>query len=439
MRWICTGLKRLTNLADIKAFESLATKQAQRRAQGLPSPLDPSNAVLMTLWQQLPTDTAFVQDPYPAYAKARALATVQDWPAYGMTAVFSYKLVMQILKDRRFGREAIEPAEIPPHLAPFYAIEAHSMLELEPPRHTHLRSLVLRAFTSRRIKELAPEIEELCDDLLDKIPQDQPFDLIKHYATPIPVIIICRLLGVPEDLSDQLLTWSNDMVAMYQARRDRTIEDRAANAATDFANFVREFAEEKRKHPADDLITQLLNAEENGDKLSMNELITTCILLLNAGHEATVHTLGNGVKTLIESQTPLSALSDQAIDQTVEEILRYDPPLHVFTRYCYEDLDLDGHSFKRGDEIALMLAAANRDGAHWPDPNGFEPSRKIQTNTSFGGGLHFCVGAPLARLELRVALPKLFTRFPQLQITAPPKYADLYHFHGLERLMLTTD
>ncbi|WP_439140810.1 cytochrome P450 [Planktotalea sp.] len=392
----------------------------------------------MKTWHQLPTDPAFVQNPYPAYRTARAAAAVQAWPDYKMTAVFNYALVSQILKDRRFGREPLDPIKFAPHLAPFVAIEAHSMLELEPPRHTRLRSLVLRAFTSRRIKELAPEIDALCDDLLDTIPLDQPFDLIKHYATPIPVIIICRLLGVPETMATQLLSWSNDMVAMYQARRDRMIEERAAHASTEFADFIRRFAEEKRLKPADDLITQLLNAEENGDKLSMDELITTCILLLNAGHEATVHTIGNGVKTLLETHTPRDALADGAIDQTVEEILRFDPPLHVFTRYCYEDLEIEGHSFERGDEVALMLAAANRDPDHWPYPDHFDPTRKIQTNTSFGGGLHFCVGAPLARLELRVALPKLLNRLPRLHIVEPPKYANLYHFHGLERLMLAT-
>lgn len=390
----------------------------------------------MKIWHQIPTEPAFVQNPYPAYALACANSPVQHWPAYGMKAVFSHGLVAKILKDRRFGREPLEPIDFAPHLAPFYAIEAHSMLELEPPRHTRLRGLVLRAFTSRRIKELGPEIEVLCDELIAKMPKDTPFDLIENYATPIPVIVICRLLGVPEDMADQLLIWSNDMVAMYQARRDRAIEDKAAQASQEFSDFIRSYAEQKRAKPADDLITQLLSAEEDGEKLSMEELITTCILLLNAGHEATVHTLGNGIKTLIETQTPHTAFSDANIDQTVEEVLRFDPPLHIFTRFCYEDMEIDGHPFARGDEVALMLAAANRDPATWPDPNSFDPNRKIQTNTSFGGGLHFCVGAPLARLELRIGLQKLFHHAPNLKITEPPKYANLYHFHGLERLMV---
>lgn len=390
----------------------------------------------MQNWTQSPTDPAFVQNPYPAYADARALAPALHWPAYGMTAVFSQAMVSAILRDRRFGREPITPVDAPPHLKPFYDIEAHSMLELEPPRHKRLRGLVLRAFTSRRIKELGPEIAALCDDLLDAIPADAPFDLIDAYATPIPVIVICRLLGVPESMADQLLAWSNDMVAMYQARRDRAIEDRAATAAREFADFIRAYIVEKRAAPADDLITRLIAAEEDGESLSTDELITTCILLLNAGHEATVHTLGNGVKTLLEQATPHSALEAGRIEGTVEEILRFDPPLHVFTRICYEEVQMGSFTFQRGDEIALMLAAANRDENMWEEANRFNPDRPVQTNTSFGGGIHFCVGAPLARLELQIAIPKLFARFPALRIAQPPKYANLYHFHGLERLIL---
>lgn len=385
--------------------------------------------------QQSPTDPAFVQNPYPFYDRARALGDVVWWDDYQMPAVFGYEAVQALLKDRRFGREPVEPLQFPDHLAPFYAVEAHSMLELEPPRHTRLRSLVLRAFTSRRIKGMAPEIETLCHELIDAFP-DQPFDLIPAFANKIPVVIICRLLGVPEDMDDQLLDWSNAMVAMYQARRDRAVEDRAVQATEDFVAFMRGYVDARRAKPADDLITQLIAAEEGGEKLTTDELITTCILLLNAGHEATVHTMGNGVKLLLERGLGSEMLGPEAVDRTVEEILRYDPPLHMFTRHAYEDITLFGHDFKRGDEVALMLAAANRDPAAWDHADQFDPARKITTNTSFGGGLHFCVGAPLARLELQIALPILFDRCPDLRLTQPPHYANLYHFHGLERLMV---
>ena len=246
---------------------------------------------------QPPTDPGFVQDPYPFYDRVRALGPLVRWEDYGMTVAAGHAEVHALLRDRRMGREPLSPPDPPPHLAPFYAIEAHSMLELEPPRHTRLRGLVTRAFTSRRIATLAPMIEALCHRLIDDFPEG-PVDLLPAYCTRVPVIVIARLLGVPEAMAPQLLAWSNDMVAMYQARRDRAIEDRAATAAADFADFMRGYVDRRRADPGDDLITQLIAAEADGDRLTADELITTCILLLNAGHEATVHTLGNGIRAL---------------------------------------------------------------------------------------------------------------------------------------------
>ncbi len=379
---------------------------------------------------QSPTDAAFVQNPYPFYHRVRALGPLVHWDDYALPVATTQAAVTALLKDRRFGREPLAPPEIPPHLEPFYAIEAHSMLELEPPRHTRLRGFVLRAFTSRRIAALAPEIETLCHALIDRFPEG-PFDLLPTYASQVPVIVIARLLGVPEAMADQLLAWSNAMVAMYQARRDRAAEDRAARAAAEFAAFLREHVAHRRSTPADDLITHLIQAEEAGEKLSTDELVTTCILLLNAGHEATVHSLGNGVKTLLERGLPLSG--DPG---TVEEILRFDPPLHLFTRHAYEDVTLFGHEFQRGDQVGLLLAAANRDPAQWSDPDRFDPFRPAATHSAFGAGLHFCVGAPLARLELRISLATLAQRCPRLTLAEPPSYADLYHFHGLESLIV---
>ncbi|WP_342714677.1 cytochrome P450 [Poseidonocella pacifica] len=351
-----------------------------------------------------------------------------------MTAVFSHEAVQAILRDRRFGREI--PVEhrkaVPPHLAPFYAIEDNSMLELDAPRHTRLRRLVLKAFTTRAISALAPGIEALCHSLIDEFSGE--VELITAYAQPIPVITIARLLGVPEEMAPQLLAWSNAMVAMYQAKRDRAIEDKAAAASADFATFLRGYVAERRARPADDLISELIAAEDEAGALSTEELIATCILLLNAGHEATVHSIGNAIPILLASTEREAWLSPERIDGTVEELLRYDPPLHVFTRYALEDVELYGHSFQRGEQVALMLASANRDPAGWNAPNRFDPSRKPQTNASFGGGVHFCVGAPLARLEMRIALRVLFERRPELALLAPPVYGDLYHFHGLESL-----
>jgi len=387
---------------------------------------------------QSPTDPQFVQNPYPFYDRLRAQGDLTWWDDYDLPVATSHGAVNALLRDRRFGREQPEEFRqpVPAHLAPFYDVEQHSMLELEAPRHKRLRALVLRAFTSRRIAALDPEIKALAHQLIDAF-GDEEFDLLAAYATRIPVIIIARLLGVPEDMGDQLLIWSNAMVAMYQARRTRAVEDDAVAATQAFVDFMRGYVQARRSTPRDDLITQLIAAEEDGQKLSTDELITTCILLLNAGHEATVHTMANGVKTLLECATPKSALAPDAIDSTVEEILRYDPPLHMFTRHANEDVTLFGHDFRRGDQVGLLLASANRDPDIWQNPAQFDPGRKITPNASFGAGVHFCVGAPLARLELRIALPILFDRCPDLALARPPSYANLYHFHGLEKLMVT--
>ena len=384
---------------------------------------------------QAPTDPAFVQDPYPFYERARACGPFFHWTDYALPCTGDAAAVGAIFRDRRFGREAppeCAPA-ISPRLAPFYAVEAHSMLELEPPRHTRLRNLVLRAFTSRRIAGLGPEIAALSHSLIDAFPSGT-VDLLPAFAQKLPVIIIARLLGVPESMADDLLRWSNAMVGMYQAGRTPASEDRAADAARDFAAFLRGHVNERSTRPADDLITHLIAAEAEGSRLTTDELIATCILLLNAGHEATVHTIGNGVKSLLETQTPATALAPASIAATVEEILRFDPALHMFTRWVYEDVTVMGQTFHRGDRVALLLAAANRDPAQWVNPARFDPTRAPRPHASFGAGLHFCVGAPLARLELQIALPILFARLPGLRLTGVPAYADLYHFHGLGAL-----
>jgi cytochrome P450 len=378
---------------------------------------------------QSPTDAAFVQNPYAFYDRARSGEDLFYWQDYGAVCAVSHAAVATCLKDKRLGREI--PAEfapyIPAHLAPFYAVEAHSMLELNPPRHTRLRGLVLRAFTSRRIAALEPEIEQLCHDLIDAFPRDD-FDLLDAYARTVPVIIIARLLGVPETRADDLLRWSNDMVAMYVAERSRATEDRAVASTQAFVDFMCGYIDEKRSQPADDLLSHLIAAEQDGEKLSTDELITTCILLLNAGHEATVHTLGNTVKTLLDRDIR------HADSEIVEEALRFDPPLHMFDRYVSEDCTLFGHDFKRGDTVKCLLGAANRDPVVYPDPHNFDPTRKGPVNVAFGGGIHFCVGAPLARLELRVALQVLFDRCPNIAMTGAPTFGYTYHFHGLSAL-----
>lgn len=388
-----------------------------------------------------PRDTQFVQDPYPAYHAIRAQTPVFKWEQYGHWCCASYADVNGLLRDRRFGRQILHVAtreelgwpETPGHLKPFYAFEQHSLLELEPPVHTRLRGLVSRAFLSRQVERLRPEIANLCNRLADKLEGASEADLLSAYAIPIPVAVICDLLGAPVGMGDQFLAWSHDMVAMYQARRDRAIEDKAVAATLAFSSWMRDLIRERRGKGGDSLLMELIRAESEQGRLSEDELVTTAILMLNAGHEATVHALGNGIKALIEQ-----GARDDIGEGHVEEIMRFDAPLHMFTRYALEDLEWNGLTLRKGEVVGLLLGAANRDPERFPEPDRFIASRaNASSNVSFGAGIHFCIGAPLARLEMEVALPILFRRFPKLRLAATPAYRDAYHFHGLERLDVT--
>ncbi len=386
------------------------------------------NTAFMQQISQSPTAPDFVQNPYPFYERLRGLGPLVYWTEYDMICATDHATVSAVLRDKRMGRQA-PPDRIPPAdpaRAGFDAIERHSMLELDGPDHARLRGLVLRAFTSRSIKRLEDGLRAVCHSLIDAFPAG-PFDLLTAYAQPVPVITIARLLGVPEAAAGDLLRWSNAMVAMYQARLTPQIMAQAEAASRDFTAFLRDHIAQRRRDPGDDLISTLIAAE---DALSEVEMISTCILLLNAGHEATVHTLGNGVARMLTAD---QRRSDTA---AIEEVMRYDPPLHMFTRWVHQDCVVAGHRFVPGDRIACLLGSANRDTAVWPDADRFDPDRTGPAHVAFGGGAHFCVGAPLARMELQIALEVLWDRCPDLALAGPAVYADVYHFHGLDRLMV---
>jgi cytochrome P450 len=391
-----------------------------------------------------PRDPAFFHDPYPAYCAIRAATPAFFWEQYGFWCFASHADVSALLRDRRFGRQILHVMnrrqlgwdESPRHLQPFLDVEKHSLLELEPPEHTRLRTLVNRAFVSRQVERLAPRIAELANERIDGFENRGRIDLIEHFASPIPVIVIAELLGAPAQMWRQLLDWSHRMVAMYQFGRTRAVEESAAAAAGEFAAFLRGHIAKRRGARGDDLISHLIAAESEEGRLSEDEMVATCILLLNAGHEATVHGLGNGVKAMLEASIePSEAFATPtAIRSFVDELLRFDAPLHLFTRYALEDVEYRGIALKQGDSIGLLLGAANRDPDRFPDPDRIVADRSPNPHVSFGGGIHFCVGAPLARLEMEVALPILFRRLPGLRLAERPAYRDAYHFHGLASL-----
>ncbi len=384
-----------------------------------------------------PRNTQFYEDPYPYYRLIREQVPVFRWEEYGHWCFARHEDVNALLRDRRFGRQILHVAsreelgwaEPPEHIAGFTAHEKHSLLELEPPVHSRLRGLINRAFLTRQVERLRPIITNLSNLLIDSFEAKGEVDLLAAYATPIPVIVICELLGAPVEMADQFLKWSHNHVAMYMAKRDRAIEDAAVKAVLEFSNYMRGLISERRRCPKDDLLSELVKAETEGQKLSEDELVTTAILILNAGHEATVHSIGNGVKAMLER-----GLSGPITEGLIEEVLRFEAPLHMFTRYALEDLEYAGVHLKKGETVGLMLGAANRDPAQFPYPDIFNASRTANPHVSFGAGIHFCVGAPLARLEMLIAFEVLFARLPQLRLVGNPKYKDVYHFHGLEEL-----
>ena len=393
-----------------------------------------------------PRDAAFYQNPYAFYSALHLGTPTFRWQDYGHWCFTGFKEVNALLRDKRFGREILHVmsredlgwAPPKPHTAAFDLTEKYSLLALEPPAHTRLRTLVNRAFVSRQVEQLRPRIGRLANEIIDSFEADGGTELIKSFAAPIPAIIIAEMIGLPAEMAPQLVSWSNRMVQMYMYGVTRDTELDANQASADFMAYLRDVITERRRVPKEDLLTHMLTADPvDGQKLSEDEVISTGILLLNAGHEATVHTAGNAVKTILESSLDPKALfaNEEQTAATVEECLRFDAPLHMFTRYALSDVTLEGGlSFKKGETIGLMLGAANRDPMRFRDANTFDPFRTDGQNVSFGAGIHFCIGAPLARIELQVALSTLFRRLPALRLATEPRYNNVYHFHGLERL-----
>ncbi len=392
-----------------------------------------------------PRDAAFYADPYRFYDAVRAETPTFFWENYDHWCFAGFDEVNGLLRDKRFGRqilhlmsrEALGMAPPKPHTAAFDLTEKHSLLTLEPPAHTRLRKLVNRAFVSRNVEQLRPRIARLANELIDGFEADGGTELLRSFATPVPAVVIAEMLGLPAEMAMQLVSWSNRMVAMYMFGVTYETELDANQASIEFMDYVRRTMEERRRRPREDLLTHMLTSEVDGEKLSEEEVISTTILLLNAGHEATVHTTGNGIKAILEGGLDPQALfaDDAQTEATVEECLRFDAPLHMFTRYALQDVTLaDGRNFRQGETVGLMLAAANRDPRKFAQANRFDPFRTDGQNLSFGAGIHFCIGAPLARLEMQVAMRTLFERLPALRLAGEPRYRNIYHFHGLERL-----
>ncbi|WP_345500648.1 cytochrome P450 [Pedococcus ginsenosidimutans] len=381
------------------------------------------------------TDPAVVADPYPHLAALRAVAPMAWHSGMGTWLATGHAEAGAVLRDRRLGR--VFAARTPQDdWDTFNWLHADSILDSEPPKHTRLRRLVAGAFGRGHVQRLAPRIEELAAGLLADLP-DGDFDVLADYAEPLPVLVIAELLGVPEADRHHLRPWSQAIVRMYEVDRTPEVEADARRAAAEFAAYVEQLATDRAARPGEDLLSDLVQARDGSDRLSAHELVATAVLLLNAGHEASVNGFGNGLHSwLTAPDRPAVDVTDpSARARLVEEFLRHDSPLHLFERTAKEPATVAGVELQPGAKVAALLGAANRDPAVFADPDRFDPTRDPNPHLAFGAGIHFCIGAPLARLELEVSLRTLLARYPALEVVEAVR-RPTFVLRGFERLVV---
>jgi cytochrome P450 len=389
------------------------------------------------------TSPEVVADPYPHFAAARARAAVQWHDELGMWLTFTHASANTVLRTRTLGRVWVSRwPDLP--MPAFRMIHVNSLLENEPPVHTRLRRLVAGAFARGHVERLRPRVAELAARLADRVADagsdGGPVDLIAEYAEPLPVEVIAELLGVPPPDRRLLRPWSNAIVKMYEYEVSDAQRSAAERASAEFVEYLRGLVAARRRAPGDDLISSLIaEVDSDGARLTEDELITTCTLLLNAGHEASVNVVGNGVWALLTHPKQLAGLRSDAtvIPSAVEELIRYDSPLQLFERTALADTSVGGVVVEKGQKVAALLGAANRDPAVFAEPDRFDVRRDPNPHLGFGAGIHFCVGAPLARVELQASLRTLLARFPRLALGAAPPRRPEFVIRGVRSLPVT--
>ncbi|MEV8310223.1 cytochrome P450 [Streptomyces flavidovirens] len=392
-----------------------------------------------------PWSPSFVADPYPAYAALRARGRAHWYEPTRQWLIPHHADVSALLRDRRLGRtylhrfthEEFGRTPPPPGHEPFHVLNDHGLLDLEAPDHTRIRRLVSKAFTPRTVEQLAPTVRRLAAELAGAFVAEGGGDLLSAVAEPLPVAVIAEMLGVPESDRGLLRPWSADICGMYELNPPEETARRAVQASVEFSSYLRELIAVRRKTPGQDLISALIAAhDEGGDRLSEQEMISTCVLLLNAGHEATVNTTANGWRTLLRHPEQLAALrADHGLLPTaVEELMRYDTPLQLFERWVLDDTEVGGTVIPRGSEVALLFGSANRDPAAFDRPEELDLSRTDNPHVSLGAGIHYCLGAPLARLELASSFGELLRRAPGMRLAAEPEWKPGFVIRGVREL-----
>lgn len=391
-----------------------------------------------------PWSPAFVADPYPAYTALRAAGRVHFFEPTRQWLVPHHADVSALLRDRRLGRtylhrfthEEFGLAAPPAAHEPFTTLNGQGLLDLEAPDHTRIRRLVSKAFTLRTVERLTPTVRRLAAELVDAFVAEGGGDLLAAVAEPLPVAVIAEMLGIPESDRPLLRPWSAAICGMFELNPPEETARAAVVASTEFSTYLRELIAVRREKPGEDLISGLIAAHDEDERLTEQEMVSTCVLLLNAGHEATVNTTVNGWRTLFHHPGQLAALrADHGLLSTaVEELLRYDTPLQMFERWVLDDIEIGGTVVPRGSEVALLFGSANRDPERFADPDTLDLSRPDNPHITFGAGIHYCLGAPLARLELTASFDELLRKAPEMRLVEEPEWHPGYVIRGLKEL-----
>ena len=386
-------------------------------------------------------DKDFLVNPYPHLAKLRTAGKPVWHEETQMFLAGNYDDANAVLRNKALGR-IFNPRTPETEWDTFNWLHADSILDSEPPKHTRLRALVSKAFNKNIIESQREIINKIVDQLIIDIKaKSGNWDLIADFAEPLPVKVIVAMLGFPEEDEYLLRPWSQAIVKMYEVNPSEQVQADAKKAAAEFAAYVQKLADERKEKPGNDLITDLVRVEEQGEKLNAHELIATCVLLLNAGHEASVNGFGNGAVALLERPEQFDLLRknpDGLAATAIEEFLRFDAPLHLFERTATADTEIGGVAIKSGQKIASLLGSANRDEKQFANADQMDITRDPNPHIGFGAGIHFCLGGPLARLEMGIALPKLVKAFPDMKIASDPVRRPTFVLRGYEKVEISS-
>ena len=390
-------------------------------------------------------DPLFLENPYPELATLRELGKPVWHEESQLFLAATYQDANAVLRNRSLGR-IFKPRTPDEDWDTFNWLHSDSLLDSEPPKHTRLRSLLVKAFNKNKIESMRPDVERLTEQLLKnieaKLETTGEFDVIADFAEPLPVKVIAALLGFPDEDEHLLRTWSQAIVKMYEVNPSEQTQLDAQQASREFAEYVRGLMVERKRNPGTDLISDLAAVEEDGQKLNAQELIATCVLLLNAGHEASVNGFGNGFVALMERPDQFDLLASNPFglaDTTVDEFIRFDAPLHLFERTATSDVEIGGVMVKEGQKIASLLGSANRDESMFENPTEMDITRDPNPQIGFGAGIHFCIGAPLARMEMTTSLPALMVKYPNLRLTEQPVRRPGFVLRGYESVKVTNE